>query len=120
EAVHGQAPDANVRFVGAASCQDSDLASALAYIVNNHVASIVSNSWGEPADQAVITNVFDLIFKAGAAEGIGFNFSSGDSGYESPAENPGSDKIQADYPTSSPRVTSLGVSSLAIGQRGTD
>ena len=118
EAVHGQAPGANVRFVGAASCQDSDLASALAYIVNNHVASIVSNSWGGPADQAVITNVFDLIFKAGAAEGIGFNFSSGDRGYESPAEDPGSDKIQADYPTSSPWVTSVGGTSLAIGQRG--
>jgi len=118
EAVHGQAPDANVRFVAAASCEDSDLANALAYIVNNHVASIVSDSWGEPADQAVITSVFDLIFKAGAAEGIGFFFSSGDSGYESPAEDPGSDQIQVDYPTSSPWVTSVGGTSLAIGPAG--
>jgi subtilase family serine protease len=118
EAVHGQAPDANVRFVAAASCQDSDLANALAYIVNNHVASIVSDSWGEPADQAVITSVFDLIFQAGAAEGIGFFFSSGDSGYESPAEDSGSDQIQVDYPTSSPWVTSVGGTSLAIGPQG--
>jgi len=118
EAVHGQAPDAEVRFVAAASCEDSDLANALAYIVNHHVASIVSDSWGEPTDQAVITSVFDLIFQAGAAEGIGFFFSSGDSGYESPAEDPGSDTIQVDYPTSSPWVTSVGGTSLAIGARG--
>ena len=31
------------------------------------------------------------MFQVGAAEGIGFFFSSGDSGYESPAEDPGSD-----------------------------
>lgn len=115
EAVHGQAPDANVRFVGAASCFDSDLANALAYIVDNHLASIVSNSWGEPYDTASITNVFDLIFMAGAAEGVGFFFSSGDSGYESPAQDGGSDQIQVDYPTSSPWVTSVGGTSLAIG-----
>ena len=115
EAVHGQAPDADVRFVAAASCQDSDLANALAYIVNHHLASIVSNSWGEPADDAVITQVFDLIFQAGATEGIGFFFSSGDNGYEAPAEDSGSDKIQVDYPTSSPWVTSVGGTSLAIG-----
>ena len=116
EAVHGQAPGARVRFVGAASCADSDLANALAYIVHHHLASIVSNSWGEPADQATITNVFDLIFKAGAAEGIGFFFSSGDAGYESPAEDSASDKIQVDFPTSSPWVTSVGGTSLAIGK----
>jgi subtilase family serine protease len=117
EAVHGQAPNANVRFVGAASCQDSDLTNALAYIVNNHVASIVSDSWGGPADADPSQNhVDDLIFKAGAAEGIGFFFSSGDSGYESPAEDPGSDQIQVDSPTSSPFVTSVGGTSLAIGK----
>src|ERR1022692_1279124 len=119
EAVHGQAPNANVRFVGAASCQDPDLTNALAYIVNHHVASIVSDSWGGPADaDPSQIHVDDLIFKAGAAEGIGFFFSSGDSGYESPAEDPGSDQIQVDSPTSSPFVTSVGGTSLAIGKHG--
>jgi len=116
EAVHGQAPDANVRFVAAASCNDSDLASALAYIVDHHLASIVSNSWGEPMEYATIAPVFDHIFEAGAAEGIGFFFSSGDSGYESPDENGGATTVeQVDYPTSSPWVTSVGGTSLAIG-----
>jgi len=118
EAVHGEAPNADVHFVAAASCEDSDLANALAFIVNHHLASIVSNSWGEPADGAVIKPVFDLIFRAGASEGIGFFFSSGDSGYESPGEDPSSNTIQVDYPTSSPWVTSVGGTSLAIGSKG--
>jgi subtilase family serine protease len=117
ESVHGQAPDANVRYVGAASCTDEDLANALAFIVSRHVASVVSNSWGEPYDQSTISGVFDQIFAAGTAEGIGFLFSSGDNGYESPDENPASDQTQVDYPTSSPWVTSVGGTSLAIGQQ---
>ncbi len=118
EAVHGQAPDARVRFVAATSCLDPDLAASLAFIVNNHLASIVSNSWGEPTDDSTITNVFDLIFQAGTAEGIGFFFSSGDYGYDSPAQNPGvSDQTQVNYPTSSPWVSSVGGTSLAIGKR---
>jgi subtilase family serine protease len=116
EAVHGEAPDANVRFIGAASCDDEDLANALAYIVNHRVASIVTDSWGDLSDQATIKEVYELIFQAGAAEGIGFFFSSGDNGYESPAEDSFSNRIQVDYPTSSPWVTSVGGTSLAIGK----
>jgi subtilase family serine protease len=115
--VHGEAPDANIRYVGAANCTDAGLGDALAYIVDNHLASIVSDSFGEPDDSETMAAVYDQIFQAGAAEGIGFFFSSGDSGYESPQEDPGSDKIQVDYPTSSPWVTSVGGTSLAIGSR---
>jgi subtilase family serine protease len=116
EAVHGMAPDANVVYVGAASCTDQDLGDALALIVSNHLASIVSNSWGEPADQTSIIPVYEQLFRAGAAEGIGFFFSSGDSGYENPAEDPASDMQQADYPPESPNVTAVGGTSLAIGR----
>jgi subtilase family serine protease len=116
EQVHGTAPDANVHFVGASSCEDIDLASADALIVNRHLASIVTDSFGEPADDATIRPAWDQIFEAGAAEGIGFFFSSGDSGYEDPAvEDQASDKIQTDYPTESPWVTSVGGTSVAIG-----
>jgi subtilase family serine protease len=115
ESVHGQAPNANVDYVGAASCSDSDLLAALTLIVDNHLASIVSDSWGEPYDDATLIPEYDEVFQAGAAEGIGFFFSSGDDGYESPAEDPGSDTIQVDWPTSSPDVTSVGGTSLAIG-----
>jgi subtilase family serine protease len=117
ESVHGEAPNANVRFVAAASCEDTDLAASDAYVVNHHLASIVSNSYGEPAEYEDIEPVYDEIFKAGAAEGIGFLFSSGDSGYESPEEDGFSSKIQVDLPASSPWVTSVGGTSLAIGSQ---
>jgi subtilase family serine protease len=115
ESVHGMAPGAHVTYVGAASCDDSDLLDALALIVDNHLASIVSDSWGEPTDDASQIPVYNEIFMAGAVEGIGFFFSAGDSGYESPDEDPGSDMIQTDFPDSSPWVTSVGGTSLAIG-----
>ncbi len=119
EQVHGEAPDANVRYVAGASCTNQDLLTALAYIVDNHLASIVSDSWGVPSDGETLRSAYDQLFEVGAVEGIGFFFSSGDSGYESPAspaENPGSDKIQTDYPAESPWVTSVGGTSLAIGK----
>jgi subtilase family serine protease len=103
--------------VGAVSCVDQDLASALAYIVSHHSADIVSDSYGEPYNETDAQPLYDFIFKAGAAEGIGFTFSSGDNGYEDPAyEDGGSTKITVDYPTSSPWVTSVGGTSLAIGK----
>jgi subtilase family serine protease len=116
ESVHGMAPDANVVYIGAASCNDQDLGDALALIIDNHLASIVSDSWGEPADDSSEIPVYEEIFQAGAAEGIGFFFSSGDSGYENPSEDPGSDMQQADFPPESPYVTSVGGTSLAIGR----
>jgi len=115
EAVHGLAPDAKLAYVGAASCTDEDLADAQAFIVENRLASIVSNSWGEASDEATLVPVFNEIFEAGGAEGIGFFFSSGDSGYESPDEDPYSDMLQVEFPSSSPFVTSVGGTSLAIG-----
>jgi subtilase family serine protease len=115
ESVHGMAPGANVRYVGAGSCLDSDLAQADALIVNRGLASIVSNSWGEPAQYSTISDVYDAIFQLGALRGIGFLFSSGDSGYEAPGEDPASSGRQVDFPTSSPYVTSVGGTSLAIG-----
>jgi subtilase family serine protease len=118
EAVHGMAPNARVVYVGAASCADQDLGDALALVVDKHLASIVSDSWGAPTDYASEIPVYNEIFQAGAAEGIGFFFSSGDSGYENPAEDPNSDGQQVDFPTSSPYVTSVGGTSLAIGRSG--
>jgi subtilase family serine protease len=117
EQVHGEAPDANVRYVGAQDCTDQGLLAALALVVNKHLASIVTDSWGETYDGATLTNAYTQTFEQGAVEGIGFMFSAGDSGYEDPAvEDPGSDAIQADWPDSSPWVTSVGGTSVAIGR----
>ena len=115
ESVHGMAPDAKVTYVGAVSCDDQDLGNALAYIVDNHTADIVTDSWGEATDDSTLTSVYDTTFEIGATEGIGFFFSAGDSGYEDPNYEDATDAVQADYPDSSPWVTSVGGTSLAIG-----
>jgi subtilase family serine protease len=116
ESVHGMAPAANVRYVAAGSCEDSDLLAADGAIVTNDLASIASNSWGEPAQYETLAYAFDYTFELGALEGIGFFFSSGDRGYEGPGEDTASSGDQVDYPTSSPYVTSVGGTSLAISK----
>jgi subtilase family serine protease len=116
EALHGVAPDANITYIGASDCTDQGLGNAIAYVVNTHAASIVTDSWGEPYDDATLVPVYDELFEAGAAEGIGFFFSSGDSGYEDPNYEDATDQVEVDYPTSSPWVTSVGGTSLAIGK----
>ena len=116
ESVHGMAPNANVTYIGASDCTDQGLGNAIAYVVNHHAASIVTDSWGEEADTSSLTSVYDQMFTAAACEGIGFFFSAGDSGYEDPNYEDASDQVQVDYPDSSPWVTSVGGTSLAIGK----
>jgi subtilase family serine protease len=124
EAVHAIAPDANVVYVGASSCSDVDFQDALARIVDNHLASIVTNSWFAPEDQetAPLRATYDSIFQQGIAEGIGMYFCTGDAGYNDPATaigaSYGSDQMQTSYPASSPYVTGVGGTALEIGQTG--
>jgi subtilase family serine protease len=125
DAVHNMAPDANVEYVGAASCSSQDLTDALSRIVDNHLASIVSNSWGfGPADTntASVRAALDQVFQQAAAEGIGIYFASGDCGADDPttgcAQGLGSDTPQAEYPAESPWVTAVGGTSLAIDSSG--
>jgi subtilase family serine protease len=116
EAMHAMAPAANIRYYAAASCFDNDLNDALARVVDDNVAKIVSNSWGEP-EEGPSTDVIvadQIVFLQGALQGISFLFSSGDNGDE--LANTG--LVQADYPTSSPFVTAVGGTSDAIGPDG--
>jgi subtilase family serine protease len=117
ESVHGMAPNANVTYVAASSCSDQGLTNAVAYVVNTHAASIVTDSWGEPYDTDATVAVDDQLFEAAAVEGIGFFFSAGDSGYEDPNYEDPTDQVEVDYPDSSPWVTSVGGTSLAIGKQ---
>lgn len=130
EAVHGMATGANVEYAGAASCYDDDLLAALSKVVSVDKASIVSNSWGEPTlvandpaagcttatpcetvDQSLI-NAYETVFEQGAAQGIGFYFSSGDEGDE------GADAgyIHPDYPAGDPLVTAVGGTALGVNK----
>ena len=123
QAVHGMAPSARVDYYGAASCYDDDLLAALSRVVQDNDASIVTNSWGEPTevrlsngsvvptlDQSTI-DAYESVFEQGAAQGIGFYFSSGDDGDEADFYG----VAASDFPTSDPWVTSVGGTSLAIG-----
>ncbi|MFD8819904.1 protease pro-enzyme activation domain-containing protein, partial [Streptomyces sp. NPDC059627] len=114
EAVHAVAPDADVTYVGAASCYDDDLLDSLSKVVDNHLADIVSNSWGDiEANQTPdLAAAYDQVFQLGAVQGIGFYFSSGDNG----DEVANTKTKQVDTPANSAWVTAVGGTSLAVGK----
>ena len=124
EAVHAMAPGANVVYVAASDCTFSGLLDALSKIVNNHLADVVSDSWasGEKGLTAPVSDAFSQVFEQGAVEGIGFDFSSGDCGYNNPKTACGSAQgvtaLQANFPPTSPWVTAVGGTTLAIGRNG--
>ncbi|KOV71035.1 S53 family peptidase [Streptomyces sp. MMG1121] len=117
EAVHAVAPNADVTYVGAASCYDDDLLASLSKVVDNHLADIVSNSWGdtEAAQTPDLAAAYDQVFQLGAVQGIGFYFSSGDNGDE--VANTGTKQV--DSPANSAWVTAVGGTSLAVGKGDT-
>jgi subtilase family serine protease len=114
EAVHAVAPDANIVYVAGASCNDNDLLDALTKVVDHHLASIVSNSWGDIEENETpdVAAAYDQVFLNGAVQGIGFYFSSGDAGDNVAS----SGKKQVDTPGNSPWATSVGGTSLAVGK----
>ena len=116
EAVHAMAPDANIVYYASRTCNDPDFLDALGRVVDDNTASIVTNSWGdlESVETAGGVRAYQAVFLQGAAQGIGFFFSSGDNGDELAT----SGQRQADYPASDPYVTAVGGTSLAVGQGG--
>ncbi|UWE07420.1 S53 family peptidase [Actinacidiphila bryophytorum] len=131
EMAHGLAPDAKVVYVGANSCNDDDLLSAITTIVDQHLADVVSNSWGEIMHTTDNLDVsaseiaaYEQVFKQAAAEGIGIGFSAGDCGDSSPlAAATGANcqadtaRAQANWPDSDPWVTSVGGTALGISSK---
>jgi subtilase family serine protease len=117
EAVHSLAPGAKIHYVGARDC-DQGIAEAINYVVQHKAADIVSNSYGnrgEDIPAAEIAKEHAMLVQA-AAEGIGFYFSSGDSGDEVTLGNTPS--AQPDYPASDPFATAVGGTSLGIDAAG--
>jgi len=112
EAVHGMAPAANIVFVGAPN-NFQDLDAALNHVVDRQLAQIVTNSYGfntETLPPGYIKPYEDTILQ-GVTEGIGIYFSSGDNSDESLVEG----FRTTDWPASSPFVTAVGGTSLAVG-----
>ena len=113
EAVHAMAQGANIRYYGAASCFDNDLLDSLGQVVDDNIAKLVTNSWGdlESNETSDNTAAYEQVFLQGATQGISFMFSSADDGDE--LANSG--VVQTDYPASDPYVTAVGGTSTAIG-----
>jgi subtilase family serine protease len=112
EAVHAMAPAAKILYVGAESCNDPDIDAAVNTIVDNQLANVVSNSYGETEDVGAadeLANVHQTLIQA-AAEGISFVYSSGDDGDEIAA----SGIRQTDVSASDPYATAVGGTSLAV------
>jgi subtilase family serine protease len=117
ESAHSMAPDAHIVYVGAQDCVNG-LFNALQSTVDNHLADVVSNSWGDDAgdllDDAATKTAYDNVFIMAGSTGITVLFSSGDEG----------DNFDlfgfsaADYPPSSPYVTAVGGTSLQVGADG--
>src|SRR5438309_4590930 len=112
EAVHGMAPGANIVFVGAPN-NFQDLDAALNHVVDRGLAQIVTNSYGFVTELLPPGFIlpYEQIILEGVVQGIGIYFSSGDNsdeslvvGYRTP-----------DWLASSPFVTAVGGTSLAVG-----
>ncbi len=118
EAVHNTAPGAKIIYAGARNCTTKALNTAVRRIVDGHLASVITNSYGDsggdvldsPADRQSTDNI--LMMAAGT--GISVLFSSGDSGDEYTTLG----QVAADYPASSPYATAVGGTTLQIGQNG--
>jgi subtilase family serine protease len=111
EAVHGLAPGATVHYFGAPNCNADGIDLTINYVVQNHAADLVSNSYSYEsedlgADEIALQHSFYL---QAALEGIGFYFSSGDHGDADFGDGP-----QPGYAGSDPLVTGVGGASLAV------
>lgn len=110
-AVHSSAPGADIVYVGSRDCGTS-LDIAFMNTVYNHVADVVTDSWGDngeaiaPGDQ----RSYDQALMAGAAQGITVLFSSGDDGDLSAPNGVAS----GSWPATSAYVTGVGGTSLFI------
>jgi subtilase family serine protease len=120
EAVHAMAPDAKIVYYGTTEPDDAKFFTVFQQIVSHHTADIVTNSWGgteSTTDQADFP-AGEQIFEQAAAEGITFNFSTGDDGDYTKARSNPTASPAASYPSGDPWVTAVGGTSLGVGSHG--
>jgi subtilase family serine protease len=130
ESAHIAAPDARIVNVATACQQTSsdgeflqDALDGVSAVVDQHLADIVSGSFGIPelGDAPTVTAAWDPVLEQGAVEGIGFDFSSGDGGdlVGDPTVPQDYNVHNAQFPATDPWVTAVGGTSTAIGPDGT-
>lgn len=115
EVLHAIAPKANVTvFEGPNS--DAGEVDTYQAIVDSRIPT-TSISWGAAETQRTTSNInaVDAVFKAGAAQGLGFYAASGDNG----SDDAGDGGKSVDYPASDPYVTGVGGTRLTVGSANT-
>jgi subtilase family serine protease len=114
EAIHTTAPSAALLYVGSSNA-NQDFDASVNHIVDKHLASIISISYGfggEAVPQGFI-NSLDKTFQQAVATGVGVFVSSGDSGDEAATGT-----LQPDFYANDPYVTAVGGTSAAIVPTG--
>jgi subtilase family serine protease len=115
EAVHTMAPGANILFAGGSNC-GGGLDTAWANVIDNHLASVVTDSWyigSEQIPAGLIAFYHEYLLEA-ATTGITVMFSSGDRGDDVAS----SGTKQVGLPASDPYATGVGGTTTEIGQDG--
>jgi subtilase family serine protease len=109
EAVHATAPGATIAYVaGGKGETDDPTLNALEQIVSQHLADVVTDSWGLSENfTTAIENAFTNALQRAGIEGITVDTASGDVGSDPP--------ISYLFPASEPWLTTVGGTSLAIG-----
>jgi subtilase family serine protease len=115
---HSIAPGAKILVVNTNGQDNEDFIASLEYIIAHKLANTVSNSW--EIDQDLFAgpaedNAFNSVLERGAAAGISFQFSSGDSGdggLGTPIGAPG-------VPSNCPWATAVGGTSVLNNTAGT-
>ncbi|HUA11989.1 MAG TPA: S53 family peptidase [Solirubrobacteraceae bacterium] len=112
ETVHAIAPGAKILYVGAKNCV-TGLYKALHEIVDNHEASIISNSWAgiELLESERETRAGESILLMADGTGIATEFAAGDEGDDFSVAGFNS----PDSPGSSPYTTGVGGTVVKIG-----
>ncbi|MFI5893604.1 protease pro-enzyme activation domain-containing protein [Actinoplanes sp. NPDC051513] len=121
EAVHSMAPGARIVYVGASDCA-AGLDEAWAATIDNHVADIVTNSWGSGTDSVAdlgqeAVDFYSQFSLEAALTGITVDFSSGDAGDETQGGTHPELKT-VDFPADLPYVTGVGGTSVGIDKHG--
>ncbi|MEO8423852.1 MAG: S53 family peptidase [Actinomycetota bacterium] len=122
ESIHSLAPGASLVYLGARDNSGRGILERYEFAVDGELAQIISNSYGTAGEKIAPSGfaAWEAVFQQAAALGIGSYFSSGDCGDNKDPDGlcGGTGYITTDYSASSPWVTSVGGTSLGVGEQG--
>lgn len=118
QSAHAIAPGAKIVVVASSGQDNEDQIASLQYIISHKLAHTASSSW-ENDDEIIAgsaeENAFNTVLELGAAAGISFQFSSGDSG----DLGLGTPLGAVGVPSNSPYATAVGGTSILNNPYGT-